>query len=143
MNTESEAAVRHICMAHRWKVLSRDQTKIEVFPNSLLSGVENGVKYGALQAARKASTSMSDWAVSAGGLNYLLAATQAGRVNVGVVLLYDEQGRFFACKSIEEVMQNLEGVEPRFGRYGEFYWLNGEFRHANRYMTNATDAEAF
>lgn len=141
MKKEDEEVVRRICMAHRWKVLSTDQTKTEVFPNYLLVAVEGGTKYGALQASRKAGS--QDWAVNASGLDYLFAARTQSRVDVGVVLLYDEQGRLVAAEYIEQVVQNLQGVEPAFGRYGQFYWLNGMFMYASRYMTNATDAEVF
>jgi len=141
MKKEDAEVVQRICMTHRWKVLSTEQTKTEVFPNYLLVAVVDGTKFGALQASRKAGS--QDWAVNASGLDYLFAAKTQNRVNVGVVLLYDENGRLVAVEYIEQVKQNLQGVEPRFGKWGQFYWVNAAFMPASWYMTNATEAESF
>jgi len=148
MKKEDEEAVRRICTAHRWKVLTTAQIGIEVFPNMMLGALENSTKYGALRAVRK--TPNGDWAVSAAGLDYLLAAKTENRVGVGVVLLYDTNGALFAMEDIETVMKHLQHVEPQFGKWGtQFYWINASFinasfMHASRGpMTNADDAEVF
>jgi len=143
MKKDDEDAVRRICASHRWKVLTTGQIGLEVFPNMMLGALDNDTKYGALRTTRRGSH--ADWSASAGGLDYLLAAKTGNRVDVGVVLLCDPNGALVVVESIETVMQNLQGIEPHFGKWGQFYWLNAAFMSAanSGAMTNASDGEVF
>src|SRR5215831_12710227 len=128
MKKDSEDRVRGICATHRWKVLTTQQIGIEVFPNMMLGALDNGTKYGALRTTRKGPN--ADWSASALGLDYLLAAKNSNRVDVGVVLLCEPNGALVAVEEIAAVMQNLQGIEPHFGKWGQFYWLSAAFMSA-------------
>jgi hypothetical protein len=138
MKTEDEAVVRRITTEHKWKLVSEMG-----FPNQLIGAIDNnGAKYGAVRIKR--ARPFGDWAANLDALVRLQNATSEGKVTMGVVLLYDSSDRLVAVETIQQVMENLRGEEPEYGRYGEFFWLDAAFKSAkNRPLSWDNLAEAW
>jgi hypothetical protein len=67
-----------------------------------------------------------EWAVSQTGLEYLRRAEQEGKITQGYVVLEDRWGRQVARKTLCEVLTSLEGIPPREGVMGPYWWFRSD-----------------
>jgi hypothetical protein len=69
-----------------------------------------------------------DFALSQGGLNYLLKMLDQGGkdgspVRSAIVVLTDFDGETFHQWSAEEMRDRFNGVEPVVGKFGPYWWI--------------------
>jgi hypothetical protein len=95
-----------------------------ITPNQLWANTTNG-KIGALVV--KKSSKYAEFALSEAGLRYLCAAEQAGKIGAGFVVLVAWNGRKLApvqIKPVADVAAALDGIPPREGPFGAYWWIN-------------------
>jgi hypothetical protein len=100
----------------QWKRFSDERTKaLRIFPNEVW---KNGNAGGAL-VVRKGK--YDEYALSKVGLEYLMAAQQAGRISEALVALATWQDGVVATKPAAEVAAALASIAPRDGpKFGPF-----------------------
>lgn len=77
----------------------------------------------------KKSNSYAEYALSQAGLDYLFKALQAQRIRAGIVVLVRSDGvrrSVVTEKSIADVVAMLDGIVPRDGPLGPYWWLNSD-----------------
>jgi hypothetical protein len=109
-----------------WCQFASDRTKaLGVFPNQLwYNGVEG---LGALVIFKPQA--YDEYPVSQAGLNYVLEAHRAKRIAGHVVLAcrVNWKPELVAAKDVAAVAAMLQGVPPRDGPYGPYWWLRSDF----------------
>ena len=64
-----------------------------------------------------------EYAVSQAGLEYLQRALKEEKITQGYVVLEDRRGQQVARKLVTEVVAALEGIQPRNGDMGPYWWF--------------------
>jgi hypothetical protein len=108
-----------------WRQFKDERTKaLGVWPNQLW---RNG-EAGALVVMK--SSTYAEYALSKSGLDYMLAALQAGRISTGSIALANWQAgklTIVATKPAHEVAAAVEGITPRNGdRLGPYWWMKAD-----------------
>jgi hypothetical protein len=102
----------------QWKRFSDERTKaLGVFPNQLW---RNG-SAGAL-VVRKPKE-YDEYPLGKTGLDYLLGAQRAGRIDEAFVALATWQDDVVAEKPAAEVAAAVANTAPRIGNFGPYWWM--------------------
>jgi hypothetical protein len=109
-----------------WRPFSQEKLDaLHVSPNTLF--FNTATRAGAL-VVRK-SGRFAEYAVSKAGVDYLNAAKQAQKITEGEVVLSQWDKTKMAVvsqKPVDEVVAELDGIPPRDGPYGPYWWLNAD-----------------
>jgi hypothetical protein len=89
-----------------------------IWPNQLRYNANTGE--GALVVQQ---WKWDEYAVSQAGLDYLQRALQEQKITQAYVVLEDRRGQQVARKLVSEVVAALEGVPPRNGDMGPYWWF--------------------
>ena len=107
-----------------WRPFGPDKLdELGVTPNQLWSNSHTTA--GALVV--KKSNSYAEYALSQAGIDYLFKALRAQRIRAGVVVLVrsDVARRAVVTeKPVADVVAMLNGIAPRDGPLGPYWWLN-------------------
>jgi hypothetical protein len=68
----------------------------------------------------------NEYAVSQAGLEYLQRAVKEERITQAYVVLENRQGQQVGRKPLSEVVAALEGIKPREGDLGPYWWFNSD-----------------
>jgi hypothetical protein len=106
-----------------WQSFPRDKLdELKISHNELWYNTATQV--GALLIRQ--SNQYSEHAMSVAGLHYLAAALEQKKITAGFVVAVNRNRIPVCSKPSAEVAAMLEGVPPRTGRFGDFYWLNSD-----------------
>jgi hypothetical protein len=123
-----------------WRAFSKKHMQeLGILSNQLQKNAAEGL--GVLVAYQGSYTT---WALNKAGLEHLLAADQAGRINGYVVLATRTSGTVttIAVKPVAEVAAALANVPPRTdGEFGDYWWVGEDFRPDGQRVL--ADDEAF
>jgi len=89
-----------------------------IWPNQLRYNTNTGEGELVVQQGR-----WDEYAVSQAGLEYLQRALKEGKITQAYVVLEDRSGKQVARKHISEVVAALEGIRPRNGSLGPYWWF--------------------
>src|SRR6516164_4436004 len=109
-----------------WRSFATDRTKaLGVWPNQLWHNSAAGL--GALVIFKPQA--YDEYPVSQAGLKYVLEAHQAKRIEGHVVLACRRNWKpeVVAAKDVATIAAMLQGVPPRDGPYGPYWWLRADF----------------
>jgi hypothetical protein len=96
-----------------------------ITPNQLWAN--NRITAGALVV--KKSTQYAEYALGKAGVDYLHAAVQAGKITSGYVVLAKWDAAKLVVvqiKPVVEVVAELDGIPPRDGPFGPYWWMNAD-----------------
>jgi hypothetical protein len=105
-----------------WRSFARAKLdELGVTPNQLL--YNDSAKRGAVVAKR--AKDYSEFALSKAAVDYLQAALKEGRITAALVILVErDTNKIVEIKPLAEVVTSLEGIEPRDGPLGRYWWMN-------------------
>src|SRR5262249_23147600 len=129
MNTTAASTIAGIFNNSAWAQYASNLTKdIGAYPNGIYFNQDENL--GALVAHRGQHDT---WSVNANGFQYVLAAAREGKIAGGfVVLAAGKPPEVIAFRNIEEVASMLDGVLPRDGSFGPYWWLDAQFTTTSR-----------
>jgi hypothetical protein len=103
-----------------WRAFAPERLKTHgIWPNQLLHNHHTGEGVLVVQQ----SPNYEEYAISAGGLDYLTKAVAEERITAGFVVLQNRQGEEVARKPVSEVTAQVENLGPRQGRLGPYFWF--------------------
>jgi hypothetical protein len=107
---------------YNWRSFARAKLdELGVTPNQLLGN--DATKRGAVVAKR--AKDYSEFALNKAGVDYLQAALQEGRIKEALVILVErDRSVIVEIKPLAEVVASLDGIEPRDGPFGRYWWMN-------------------
>jgi hypothetical protein len=79
-----------------------------------------------------------EYAVSQAGLEYLQRALKEEKITQGYVVLENRLGRQVACKPVGEVLAALEGIPPKEGGLGAYWWFVADLTPQDTLKENDT-----
>ena len=107
-----------------WRSFARAKLdELGVTPNQLL--FHRSTKRGAVVAKR--AKDYSEFALSKAAVDYLQSALQEGRIKEALVILVErDTNAIVEIKPLAEVVASLDGIEPRTGPLGPYWWMNDD-----------------
>jgi hypothetical protein len=121
-----------------WQMFGIERTKkLGVWPNQLWHNDEESL--GTLVIFKPKA--YDEYPVSQTGLNHVLTALQAQRIVRGQVVFACGvlwKPELVAAKDVAAVAAMLQGVPPRDGPYGPYWWLRADFTLDGRVLSDDT-----